>query len=454
MRKLPLLAVALWLALGVGHAAAQVGTSFLVFPASGDGYVEIPHAPALNPTTAITIEAWLYLSQGAGCVSLVGKNFLQAYWLGVCDSRLRFYARGSGSARDSTGTVPLGQWVHVAVTHDGSRQKFFIDGELAGDFELGPGPLTTSTAPVNIGSDAAFRYTPRGAVHEVRLWSIARTQAAIQGDRLARITSPRPGLVAVWPLDTDARDALGGHPGTLQGGARFDSGLEPPCDPSYWIATAASISGAGGSQWATDVALFNPATQPATARLYMLPRDGDNGGVVPLARTVPAGQVLTLPDVVRVIFGQTGLAGAIQICADRALVVTSRTFTRDGSKTYGFGSLATRREGAIAAGQTRSIVDIRENAGFRTNLGLTNVSRATVTVAVTLILADGTTLPERTYTLKPWSHIQRNRIVRDFTAADVTGAVLAIQPTGGAVIAYAAVVDNSTNDSTYLEALY
>jgi len=420
--------------------------------------VEIPHASALNPTTAITIEAWLYLFNGSGCVSLLGKNWIQAYWLGVCESRLRFYARGSGSARDSTGTVPLGQWVHVAVTHDGSRQKFFIDGELAGDFDMGPGPLTTSTAPVNIGSDAAFRYTPRGAMHEVRLWSIARTQAAIQGDRLTRLTSPRSGLVAVWPLDTDARDALGGHPGSLVGGARFGSGLELPCDPSYWIATAASISGAGGSQWATDVALFNPATQPATARLYLLPRDGDNGDVVPLSRTVPAGQVLTLPDVVRVTFGQTGLAGAIQICADRPLVVTSRTYTREGGKTYGFGALATRRESAIAPDQTRHIADIRESptttSGFRTNLGLTNVSKATVTVTVTLILADGTTLPERTYTVKPWSHIQRNRIVRDFTAADVTGAVLAIRPSGGSVIAYAAVVDNSTNDSTYLEALY
>lgn len=420
--------------------------------------MEIPHASALNPTTAITIEAWLYLFNGSGCVSLLGKNWIQAYWLGVCESRLRFYARGSGSARDSTGTVPLGQWVHVAVTHDGSRQKFFIDGELAGDFDMGPGPLTTSTAPVNIGSDAAFRYTPRGAMHEVRLWSIARTQAAIQGDRLTRLTSPRSGLVAVWPLDTDARDALGGHPGSLVGGARFGSGLELPCDPSYWIATAASISGAGGSQWATDVALFNPATQPATARLYLLPRDGDNGDVVPLSRTVPAGQVLTLPDVVRVTFGQTGLAGAIQICADRPLVVTSRTYTREGGKTYGFGALATRRESAIAPDQTRHIADIRESttttSGFRTNLGLTNVSKATVTVTVTLILADGTTLPERTYTVKPWSHIQRNRIVRDFTAADVTGAVLAIRPSGGSVIGYAAVVDNSTNDSTYLEALY
>lgn len=182
--------------------------------------------------------------------------------------------------------------------------------------------------------------------------------------------------------------------------------------------------------------------------------DGDNGEVAPVTRTVPAGQSLTLPDVVLSTFGNPSLAGAIQVCADQELTVTSRTYTREGSRTYGFGSQATRRESAIPSVSNRRISDIRENASFRTNLGLTNVSRATVTVKVKLTLADGTPGGEQAYTLKPWSHIQRNRVVRDFTAADVAGATLTIEPSGGSVIAYAAIVDNSTNDSTYVEALY
>lgn len=442
------------LALGA-TAQAQVGTSFLVFPDSGDGYVEIPHATALNPTTAITVEAWLYLADpGSTCVSLVGKSYPEAYWFGICSQHLRFYARGSGSSRDSSGTVPLARWTHVAVTHDGTAQKFYIDGESAGEFDMGVGPLTASTTPVNIGSDPSYRYTPRGAMHEVRIWSVARTQAAIQGDRPMRISSSRPGLVAVWPLDTDARDALGVHNGTLKGGAIFGSTLPIGCGYSYWIATAAHLTGSGGSQWATDLAAFNPATQPASIRLYMLPRDGDNGAVTPVSRSVPAGQALTLPDVVLGTFGSSSLAGAIQICADQQLTVASRTYTREGTKTYGFGSQATRRDSAIPSGSSRRITDLRENAAFRTNLGLTNVSRTTATVKVKLSLADGTPGGEQTYTLKPWSHVQRNRVVRDFTGANVAGATLTIEPSGGSVIAYAAIVDNSTNDSTYVEALY
>ncbi len=57
-------------------------------------------------------------------------------------------------------------------------------------------------------------------------------------------------------------------------------------------------------------------------------------------------------------------------------------------------------------------------------------------------------------TVKPWSQVQRNRVVRDLGAADVAGATLTIQPSGGSAIACAAIVDNSTNDSTYVEALY
>ena len=434
---------------------AQVATSFLVFPETGNGYVEIPHATALNPTTAITIEAWLYLTtQGSSCVSLVGKSYPDAYWFGVCSQYLRFYARGSGSLRNSTGQVPLGQWTHVAVTHDGRFQKFYIDGVVQGEFDTGEAPLTTSTAAVNIGSDPAYRYTPRGAIHEVRLWSIARTQAAIQGDRLMRISTARPGLVAVWPLDVNANDALGVHNGTLMGGAQFGSTPSIDCGYSYWIATAAHLGGSGGSMWATDLAAFNPGTAPATLTLYMLPRDGDNGAVTPTAGSVPSGQTLTLPDIVLGTFGNANLAGAIQVCSDLPLTVSSRTFTREGAKTYGFGSQATRREQAIAPGTIRYIADVRENTAFRSNLGITNVSTATATVKVKLTLSDGTAVGEQTYTVKPWSHIQRNRVVRDFTTASVAGAVLSIEPSGGSVIAYAAIVDNSTNDSSYVEALY
>lgn len=151
---------------------------------------------------------------------------------------------------------------------------------------------------------------------------------------------------------------------------------------------------------------------------------------------------------------QLEVGGAIQVCSDRPVTVSSRTFTREGAKTYGFGTLATRREQAFSAGSVRSIPDIRENASFRTNLGLTNVSRTTATVKVKLTLSDGTVVGEQTYTVKPWSHIQRNRVVRDFTTASVAGAVLTIEPSGGSVIAYAAIVDGSTNDSSYVEALY
>lgn len=436
-------------------AFAQVGTSFLIFPETGSGYVEVPHAAALNPTGAITLEAWVWLQDaGSGCYSLVGKNYSEAFWVGICSGKIRCYARGGASARDSLADVPVGRWFHLAVTHDGTVQKFYIDGEAAGEANMGAGALGTSTAPLRIGSDVSWQVTPRGAIHEVRLWSIARTQAAIQGDRLMRITSARPGLVAVWPLDTDAREVIGGRGGTVVGGARFGADLPFVCPHSYWVATAARVPGAGGSQWYTDLTAFNPGGSPVSVQLFLLPRDGDNAGVTPLTRTVAAGQALSLPNVVQDTFGQSNLAGAIQLCAEQPLVVSARTYTRDGSRTYGFAAQATRREGAIVAGQARRITDVRENAAFRSNLGLTNVTRGTVTVRVRLILANGTAAGEQTYTLRPWSHIQRNRVVREFTGADVAGGTLVIEPSSGAVIAYLAIVDNSTSDSSYIEPMY
>lgn len=88
------------------EAAAQPLNGYLVTGA-GKGYVEIPHDPALNPTGAITIEAWVYPTSLGPCRSIVGKGYDTAYWLGVCSSNLRFYGRGSGSARDD-GSIPVG----------------------------------------------------------------------------------------------------------------------------------------------------------------------------------------------------------------------------------------------------------------------------------------------------------------------------------------------------------
>ena len=82
------------------------------------------------------------------------------------------------------------------------------------------GALPGNTLDLQIGSDPSYPHTPNGTIDEVRLWNVARTQDQIRSG-MSGLTSAPPGLVALWPLNNNANDVVGGHNGTLHGGAAF-----------------------------------------------------------------------------------------------------------------------------------------------------------------------------------------------------------------------------------------
>jgi hypothetical protein len=191
----------------------------------GNGYVEVPHHPDLEPNAAFTFEAWVRIhatGNGNACRSIAGKKYLTAWWIGVCSftsssPKLRSYLRGNGSGQDG-GTIPFDEWTHVAVVFDGAKRFHYINGEKAAEFAEPGGPLPGNAGPLRIGSDVDWAHSPPGEIEEVRLWRVARTMAQIRGSLDETITSAQPGLVAVWPLDGDADDALGSHDGSQVGG--------------------------------------------------------------------------------------------------------------------------------------------------------------------------------------------------------------------------------------------
>ena len=209
------------LALAAPAAQAQPFSGWTVFSGPTSGYVEIPHSPALNPTAAFTFEAWVNVKDPGGCASIAGKNWIKAWWVGICGTTLRSYVRGNststgggpGTYRDA-GDLPPFTWTHIAVVFNGTTRLHYINGELAGSWPE-PGPLTTTTDPVRIGSDVSYVHTPNGAMLEIRLWNVARTQAQIRAAINVPITAAQPGLVAVWPLAVT--DVVGSHSGTIHG---------------------------------------------------------------------------------------------------------------------------------------------------------------------------------------------------------------------------------------------
>ncbi|HEY3124033.1 MAG TPA: LamG domain-containing protein [Thermoanaerobaculia bacterium] len=200
-------------------AGAQPFGAWSIFNATQGKYFDIASSPDLNPTTGITIEAWVALSatnaQGQSCRSIIGKDYLTGYWVGVCGNTLRSYLKGISSPRDG-GTVPNFQWTHVAVTYDGVNRIHYINGEQVAVFAE-TGPLPTNGSNVRIGSDVSWDFQPDGNLNEIRFWNFARSLDQIRGSINVPINTAQPGLVAVWSSG-GGNDAVGGHNGINVGG--------------------------------------------------------------------------------------------------------------------------------------------------------------------------------------------------------------------------------------------
>jgi hypothetical protein len=262
-------------------AAAQPFGHFTHFEGDGttgssNGYLSIPNTAALNPTSAITIEAWISVTlpfANQDCRSIVGKNYGQSYWVGVCGSgstvQLRSYINGVGSVFTS-GIVLNGAWVHVAVTSDGATRSHYVDGELVGT-QPETGPPGTSTAALEIGSDVIWPYSIFGNINEVRLWNIARTEAEIRSTINVPVRTAQPGLVAVWPM-ASGEDAVGSVNGTFVG--NLPPYLMPPPESSCGTSTGQQLCLQGHYLVEASFRLGAQGTPSADATIVSAPNSG------------------------------------------------------------------------------------------------------------------------------------------------------------------------------------
>lgn len=225
---------------------------------------------------------------------------------------------------------------------------------------------------------------------------------------------------------------------------------------SSWILPSSALAGgAGGAFYTTSVSIGNRGSAEARYKLKFLGHDADGtGGQESSEFVLGSNQSVTYENVLSSVFGLGAPSyGAIRVSANvSTLNVLGQTSTPDPSKpggTFGQSVPAFGASDLISAGSIRSIVGIRQDSSFRTNLVLTNGGTSDVSISGTLLSTSGAVLATKTWILPPLGMIQDGPLAPNMGySGNVRDAqlLLTTPTTGGAFAAYAAVIDNTTND--------
>lgn len=220
------------------------------------------------------------------------------------------------------------------------------------------------------------------------------------------------------------------------------------------ISVTAQTDGVGGSQWRTELNLFNAGSESASVDLIFIP----GAGASLQSRTIFLGsrQSATYNNALLDLFGISSGAGALAVEATSPtsspnLKVSSRTFTGGERGTYGQGVPDVT---ASDLPQTVYIAGLESDSAFRTNIGLVNRSSSPVQATLLLMDAAGAQVGVAVVPLLANSFQQAS--LGWFFPQSGDHARLTLRVSAGAANAlsvYASVVDNITQDPIFLQGL-
>jgi predicted ribosomally synthesized peptide with SipW-like signal peptide len=172
---------------GVSPASGRVGSA-----ASFDGtadYVRVPDDGSLDITGPYTETAWVYPTATGGRNDITMKDPGQwALGFQVEDGALRagFEDESDNNYIGHAGTVPAGDWTHLAVVYTGTHVHGYVDGSQVFDLTsasdgsgiaVSDATPATNDQPLTIGAGEGYF---EGRIDELRIYDRALDQAEVQ----------------------------------------------------------------------------------------------------------------------------------------------------------------------------------------------------------------------------------------------------------------------------------
>ncbi len=235
----------------------------------------------------ITLEAWINVNEFksqpyAGSVIVKDQGGIDAGYMIRCGGNgIINFNIGNGSWHEINtpeNSVQLNSWKHVAATYDGTSMKIYIDGDLAAQSNI-PG-LNIGNA---VGSNLLIGESPgfpgrvfNGAINEVRIWNVARSQSQIQNTMHMALTpeyylTSDSGLAGYWRMD-EGTGQIAEDLSSYGNDATLGSSSNPDAEDPVWVPANILILGAKDGSSNTSIPSeyqllqnypnpFNPSTR-------------------------------------------------------------------------------------------------------------------------------------------------------------------------------------------------
>lgn len=201
--------------------------------------------------------------------------------------------------------------------------------------------------------------------------------------------------------------------------------------------------GDGGTQWRTDVFLFNPYSDPATITLKFY----DGGGLHTHAVVLDGFKSVSLPDVVLNTFGMTNGGGPLEIESTSRIEARARIFN-SGNPAGQFG------QGVPGIGFDRlsrqSSIYGLSGLGSRVNVGVMNPNATTVTVTMNIADKNNLGIAAQTFDVPPHTYRQFSNIFALFSIPAQDGLRVQFNELDDAIYGYASEVRNDTGDAVFV----
>ena len=188
----------------------------------------------IKPTDWVGDKNEIYYYGSAGTTTAFGMDFGTSAVNGMASNHATLDPfTDQGFNDDSTNYLGISsstaQWVHIAMTWDGTALRTYVNGvvRITTNASSGTAMLATRQAPLIIGCNPENLACFNGWFDEFRVWNVARSDQQIMDSYNRPLVGNEPGLVGYWKFDdapgsSTAADSVMGqpaHPGMVKAAA-------------------------------------------------------------------------------------------------------------------------------------------------------------------------------------------------------------------------------------------